>query len=268
MPLIKETIRYNNQSMNLKIKLSSSDAFTGYQQEIDNLTTFTTNSLINPASDAEERRFKYFSDLTLTLRFQFYNSVSDTYAYSFITAGAGFTPIDLSRNNLSVLNSFFILEYYDSYDMYEQNKIFTTYLTKIGNEPIYEITPTSENQYYRWYVPISYMSSQTGTTVTGYTKFSFYNAKRGKLHIFYNQDNEGMVSSEKMYFKTKLNLVNKTWEILTPSSPTISARELKSTTYQQYTDRVNDTFENFQNLAQTYPSGNTFCYNSGTYFTR
>jgi len=67
-----------------------------------------------------------------------------------------------------------------------------------------------------------------------------------------------------------LNLANNTWEIQTPSfasSLTLNAKELKYTTYQQYTDRVNDTIENFENLTQDYPSGNTFNYLNGKYYT-
>jgi hypothetical protein len=266
MPLIKETIRYNNQDMNLKIKLSTHDAFTGYQQEIDNLTQITTASLINPVNDNEMRRFKHYTDVNTTLRFQFYNSTLDMYFYLF--APAGFTPVELATKSFSALNSFFMLEYFDSYDIYNQNKIFATYLTKIGVSPSYTINPTSDNQFYRWYVPISYIDSQTGTTVTGYTKFSFYNAKRGKIHVFYNQDNESLSSAERMYFKTRLNLINRTWEIVTPSFPIITGKELKYTTYQQYTDRVNDTIDNFENLTQSYPSGNTFNYIEGNYLTK
>lgn len=266
MSIIRERIRLNNQDINLKIRLSSNDAFTGYQQEIDNLTTITTNSLINPVSDAEVRKFKYFTNDTTTLRFYFYNSITDTSLSLF----NGFTASELASRSSNVTNSFFILEYYDSYDIYEQNKIFTTYLTKISTVPVYVVN--SNNQLYNWYIPISYIESQTGSTntITGYTRFSFYNAKTGKVNIFYNNDYESDTTSKRMYFKTILNKLNKTWEIQTPSYTSlhaINAKELKFTTYQKYSDRINDTFENFENLAQSYPTGNTFDYTNGSYFT-
>jgi hypothetical protein len=267
MSIIKETIRYNNQSLNLKIKLSSNDAFNGYQQEIDNLTTFTTNSLINPVTDIEMRRFKHYTDINTTIRFQFYNGISYNTLFSF----AGFTNEEILGKSLNTQNSFFILDYYDSFDYYTQNKIFTTYLTKIANSgtttSTYLINPTSNNQFYRWYVPISYIESQTGTTVIGYVKFSFYNAKTGKIQIFYNLNNESLVTAEKMYFKTNLNLQNNTWQIISSTFPTITAKEYMYNTNKLYTDRINDTFDNFENLKQDYPSGNTFNIVDGTYLT-
>lgn len=263
MSIIKERVRLNNRDINLKIRLCSDDAFTGYQQEIDNLTTITTNSLINPVSDAEVRKFKYFTNDVTTLRFYFYNSTTDT-SLSFFT---NFTGSELARKSPNVANSFFILEYYDSYDIYEQNKIFTTYLTKIGITPNYIIN--SNSQFYNWYIPTSYIESQTGNTVTGYTKFSFYNAKNGRISVFYNNDYESDSTSKRMYFKTILNRVNKTWEIQTPSYSSlhaINAKELKFTTYSKYSERVNDTIDRFENLAQSFPTGNTFNFVDGSYF--
>jgi hypothetical protein len=263
MSVIKETIRYRNSDMNLKIKLGSNDAFTGYQQEIDNLTQITTASLINPATDAEMRRFKHYTDVSTTLNFQFYDGA---YGTSFLLAG--FTFEEATLRSLNLQNSFFILDYYDSFDYYTQNKIFTTYLTKIPNViSSYTISPTSNNQFYRWYVPVSYIEAQTGTTVTGYVKFSFYNAKTGKVQLFYNLTNESLSTSEKMYFKTILNLQNNTWQIISSMFPTITAKELMYSTNKLYVDRVNDTFDNYDNLKQNYPTGNTFNYVDGSYLT-
>jgi hypothetical protein len=268
MSITKEIIKYNNNDMNLKIRLGSNDAFTGYQQEIDSLTEFTTTELINPIIDGEMRRFKHFTNASYTLQFQFYNNILATYGTSFLNAG--FTTDELTSKSNNVLNSFFILEYYDSYDVYNQNKIFSSYLTKIvtttNQTPVYTINPTVDNQFYRWYVPISYIDTFTGNTATGYTKFSFYNAKRGKVQLFFNLDNISLTTSEKMYFKTILNFQNKTWKIISPSQ-VITARELQPTINQSYIDKINDTFDNFDNVQQNYPSGNTFNYQDGTYLT-
>ena len=48
MPIIKEKVRYNyngisGDTLNMKISLGSRDAFTGYEQEIQNLTEITRN---------------------------------------------------------------------------------------------------------------------------------------------------------------------------------------------------------------------------------
>jgi hypothetical protein len=263
---MKETIRLKNQEINLKIRLGLHDAFTGFQQEIDNLTTITTNDLINPIVDKEVRRFKNARNGFL-MDVLFYNNASNQHGMDLTYVG--FTNDELTTKSLSAQNSFFILEYYDSYDIYEQNKIFTTYFTKIGEFPYYIINSESNSQFYYWYIPISYINSQTGNTVTGYTKFSFYNAKLGKIHVFYNGDYESESTSLRLYFKTILNLANNTWNIQTPSYSNLGVLnliELSYNTYKQYIDRVNDTIGNFENLAQAYPSGNTFNYLDRKYY--
>jgi len=263
MSLIKEKIKYSSADMNLKITLGSDDGFTGYQQDIDRLTQFTTAELVNPASDVEVRRFKHFATTTTSMAFQFYNG--STYASLF--THAGFTSEEIQTQNRSMLNSFFILDFYDSYEVYNQTKIFTVYLTKIGKTPIYSLDATANNQFYRWFVPLSYINQYTGATTTGYVKLSFYNAKTGKLVLFANFDNYGLFTPQRLYFQTELDFLNKTWKITTPSYPAMKAKELPATLNALYTEKANDTVDNFENLSQNYPSGNTFNYIDGTYLT-
>jgi len=251
------------------ISLGSDDAFTGYQQEIDGLTSFTTTDLINPVTDGEKRRFKHFTNANTLIQFHFYNNSGGFFSPSLLNNG--YTSAELSGPTTNVLNSFYILEFYDSFDVYNQNKIFTTYLTKIVNTtsqvPTYTISPVVNNQFYRWYVPVSYMDLFTGTTAIGYTKFSFYNAKTGKIALFANFDNYGLDTPQKLFFQTELNLVNKTWRIITPSYPIIKAKEIPSNANSLYVDRINKTFSNFENLKQNYPTGTTFNYINATYLT-
>jgi hypothetical protein len=268
MSITQETIRYNNNitgnTMNLKINLGLHNNFTGYQQEIDNLTSFTTTDLVNPETDAELRRFKLYDDSNLyntaSISFLFYNKITQVHIANFITND--FTPFEISSKTKNITNSFFILDYYDSYNEYNQNKIFRTYLTKITTIPIYTIINT---QFYYLNIPVWYIDSITGNTTTGYIKFSFYNAKTGKIVLFYNHDNQSLLTSEKMFFKTELDLVNKTWYIDTPSYPLMKAYELESNAL--YTNRINATNTTFDNLQQTYPTGNTFNYQFGNYLT-
>jgi len=252
----------------IPISLSSDDSFTGYQQEIDTLTSYTTTDLVNPVTDVEKRRFKHYTDAPL-LQFHFYNTIGGFFTPSFINNG--FTSAELTGQSVNVLNSFFILDFYDSFDVYNQTKIFTTYLTKIVSStsiiPSYTISPVVNNQFYRWYVPVSYIDSFTGSTAIGYAKFSFYNAKTGQLVLFANFDNYGLNTPERLFFQTELNFVDKTWKIITPSYPTIRAKELPHIVNTQFVDRANDTFTNFDNLKQNYPSGTTFNYVDGSYFT-
>jgi hypothetical protein len=262
MPIIKEQIKFIGDNMNLKINLSSDDSFLGYQQEIDNLTQVVSVDLINPETDLEERRYKYANSTPLNLRFQFYNQAANNYQSNFLSAG--FTTTENESNSLNKLNSFFILDFYDTYDPNTQVKILTTYITKLGSTPTYLIGPTYPNQIYCWYVPVDYIKAHTGaTTAIGYTKFSFYNAKDGTITLFYNLSNAGYSTPEKMYFKSQLDFLNKTWRFIL-SSNTATAREL--TTSPLYNQRINNTVDNINNEEQNYPSGSAFDFLNGKYF--
>lgn len=259
--MIKEKIKYNGNDMNLKISLSSEDNFIDYQQEIDNLTQFTSIDLVNPVSDGEIRRFKVkpnTNTLISTINFWFYYSTLGNYSRDY--TNVGFTNDEISYNKNNFLKSFFILDYYDTYDINSQTKIFTTYITKKSSSPTFPLSANTQ-QYYQ-NIPLSYINSQTGTTTTGYTKFSFYNAKNGIVTLFYNNDNVGMTTQEKYYFKTELDLSNQTWKIMTQSYLAITATEIIN---NQYINRVNATYIKFDDLKQTYPSGNTYNYNNNNY---
>jgi hypothetical protein len=260
MSIIKEKIKYAGSGMTINFGLSSNNSFLGYQQEIDNLTQVVSLDLVNPEIDVEERRFKSFNSSMLIpqLEFQFF---SGTYQNNFLAAG--FTLNNILYNASNILNSFFIMDFYNTYDVNTQIKIFTTYLTKIGIIPLYDINAT--NQLYYWYIPMWYLNAQTGSTITGYAKFTFYNAKTGTIALFYNNDNLAYTTPEKMYFKVEINIPNKTWKFTNPSFPLILAKQLYTST--QYNQRVNDTVTNFNNEAQNYPSGQTFNYLDGKYNT-
>lgn len=253
MPIIREQILKNGLDMNLKFNLGSNDSFIGYQQEIDNLTQTTMLDLVNPVVDVERRKFKMFGHTIFS--FMFNNVVS--------FLGAGFTVSEISGQTSNIRNSFFVLDYYDSYDPNTQVKIFNTYLTKVNAFPEYSLYPNTVNQLYYWYVPQSYIDAQSGTTVIGYVKLSFYNAKSGETSIFYNQVNAAFLTPEKMYFKVELNVVNRTWKFLNLVDYKVDARTL--TTSTAYSDRVNNTYTKYNKIKQQYPTGSTYSYKTNTY---
>jgi hypothetical protein len=259
MSIKKEQILYNNLDNHIKFNLKSDDNFYSYQEEIDNLTNLNGFDILNPVIDSEKCKFKYQPNSTMLLKFNFYNS-SGIYGNSFLNAG--FTSNEINKNN-NFLNSFFILEFYDTYDINIQTKIFTNYLTKLGTQPSYEISNNS-NQFYYFYIPQSFINSQTGTTITGYTKFSFYNAKvsNDRISLFYNNtiNND---TPEKMFFKTSLNLTGKTWNIISNNN-NISIYEYNNNDYK---NKINETFTQFNNVKQVFPNGNTFNYANGSYST-
>ena len=282
MQIIREQVRFNSLisggTTNLKFSLGATENFIGYQEEIDNLTQVVSLDLVNPVNDVEVRRFRFFDGVNLApvIKFSFYSiliiGLSNFSQYfvppTFVIGSNMFTPLEVSGNSDNFLDSFFILDFFDSFDINNQTKIFTTYLTKKGTVPTYTIG--SVNQLYYWYVPLSFINAQTGSTATGYVKLSFYNAKTGKLVLFYNEDNNVPIirdTPQRMFFKAELNLNNKTWKFITPSYPTIKAKEFISSV--SFVDKANGTVNTIDDLQQNPPSGNTFTYTTGaaTYLT-
>jgi len=184
-----------------------------------------------------------------------------SYDTSFINAG--FSQAEIDGNSVTMLNSFFILDFYDTYDINTQVKLFTTYLTKIGNKSQYVINASTKNQLYDLYIPVSFIESQINNIVNGYAKFTFYNAKNGKTTLFYNQDNISIGTSEKMYFKINLDLINKTWKVIGASSPNMNANQLVNST--QYNNRIDNTIINTNNIKQIFPLGNKYQSNENSY---
>lgn len=263
---INENIKFNNLDINLKINLGGDEHLFGYQQEIDNLTEITKEELINPIVDGEIRRYVYNPYVQpANIIFYFY---STNYSCSFINAG--FVSGEIANNNVGMLNSFFIMELYDTYDPYTQTKISTNYLTKIlggsGSKPDYTLNSSANNQFYYLYIPISFLNKHSGaTTITGYTRFSFYNSKTGKISLFYNSGNVSLLTPEKMYFKTQINLNTKSWQFIESAYPYSIAMQILPT--NAYAKRINNTIDNTENKKQNYPSGYIFDQNTGTYIT-
>ena len=268
---IKEVIKFNGFDVNLKFNLGSGIGLVDYQQEIDEITEETKEELINPVIDNEMRRFHYKNSLgATTLKFYFTNALGTVFNNSLALNGAGFSPTEIISNDNKLRNSFFILDYYDSFDDNTQTKIFTNYLTQIlngiDNRPEYRIYNDTVNQFYNWNIPKSYLNKQTGDTVIGYVKFSFYSAKDGKLSLFYNKENQSLLTPEKMYFKTTLSLDTMEWQMdFYQSTSDVLAYEVSP--QNAYVNRVNDTFNNFENEKQNYPTGNTFQSTDGSYTT-
>ena len=276
MSIIKETIKFNNLDANIKISLGSTDGLTGYQQELDNLTEQTKVELINPVIDNEVRRFQYDSTNAGIANIMFYfTSNNTTYNNTFVSNGARFSPTEISSNDIKILNSFFILDLYDTFDNFTQTKIFRSYVTKIsGNydtnpsnykKPYYRIYSDTSTQFYNWYVPKSFIDLQSGSTISAYLKFSFFNAKYGDVILFYNKDIE---TPEKMYFKILLNLNTMTWKFdYSGVNYPPNVKPYQVLLSSQYSQKVNNAVNMFDDKKQTYPTGTSFQYTTGTYTT-
>jgi len=264
MSIIKERIKFNNVDVNLKIDLGVRNRFSGYQQEIDELTEETKEELINPVIDYEVERYPHEPNRTNTVYFYFSNAAGTSHANTF--TNAGFTSTEIEDFDDVVLNSFFIMDFFDTYDHFTQRKLFTTYNTLIldsetsGGDPIpkYKLSNTVINQFFYQYVPKWFLDSQTETTIPVYIKFSFYSAKSGRVSLFYNNA-EAVSSPERMYFKGFLYTHDRDWNF---DEGVNNAYELPPN--NTYATKVNDAVETFENLQQNAPEG-AFNPEDGTY---
>jgi hypothetical protein len=269
MLINRETIRFNGRDAFVKFGLETGDGLTGYQQQIDRLTSVTGVELINPAIDGEVRRFKY-SNTVGNATLVFYNDLG---VNSFENEADDTDDEIITTRNVQSLSSFFILDFYDTYDISKQTKLFTVYMTRIlegdyliGKPiPKYTIGSNNINQFYYWYVPLSFLNTVTGQTVDVHVKFSFFHAYNGKLRLYYNYENRALTTPEKMFVKARLNLSNFTWSFVA-SSYTIRLDQIAGDyDPNKYAQKVNDSIDKFALDKQVFPDGIIFNYNTGTY---
>jgi hypothetical protein len=257
MQIIREKVQYTGEDSIIKIRLNNDHSFFGHQQDVNSLVDATKSVLINPVFDEETRRLKLYPDDTRHITFAFSGD-----NVSFLEDGAGFTLDELTGGSKNVVNSFFIATLYDSYDPNTQTKLSTTYLTKIGTEPDYGLNRTVVNQFKYITLPQWFLDERTHDKFNIYLKLSFYNAKLGKLHTFYNNLYPNELSSRKMYFEIKIDPTNRLW-VFTHTN--IVASELLDS--QEYLDNINSRISKSSNIIQSYPEANTFSYLSGKYET-
>ncbi len=262
MLIRKENIKFTGQPTNINFTLSSNDDFLGYQQEIDNMVKIASDNSINSVIDTEVRRFT--NEKYTNFDFYFYN-YNLPYGWENSFTPAGFK--NLNKNDNQIQNSFFILDFYDTYDINTQKKIFRTYLTKLitnNTIPRYgvSVSPISVSQLTKWCVPISYINKHVGEIVTGYTKILFYSGINSNVISFFNKDNENLSTPEKMYFKTELNINNNSWKI---NNNYVNAYELINT---DLLNRMNNTVTKTENIKQKYnpeTDGKSFDPSTGLY---
>jgi len=164
MPIIKEIIKSNGEDTTIKFSLGINNKLSGYQQEIDELTEETKDDLINPIVDNEVRRFQYDSSFAGPTNLVFFFTANGSSYYNKFTPNAArFSTTEITENSNKILNSFFIMDCYDTFNNNTQTKLFTIYQTQILDGeigttlpiPKYRIYSDTVNQFYNWYVPKS-----------------------------------------------------------------------------------------------------------------
>lgn len=274
--LNKAKIKLKNRDINIRISLGNSNDLTGYGQEIERLTTFNSLDIVNPVVDDEVRRFTHINNDIITMWFLYHSPDTNTFVSDLSLIGFTFDEL-ISSISSTVANSFYIVEFYDTFDRYSQTKLFTNHNSKMfevgrrrrGDAISNRFTLNNLTEFYYLNIPVGYIESINTDTIIGYTKFLFYNAKTGNLITFYNADNASLTTDERYYFKTELDLRNFTWRFITPSITNdnrVNIREIERNRNQKFNERVNRTVDRKDNKTIIPPAGQAFDDETGTYF--
>lgn len=265
MPIIKKTIVLNN-TKNVSFSLESVNNKMGSDQIVNELVKNSELESINSGIDNEVYRYKYSDTFTKIMHFNFFSGSSYYNSYLY----AGFTSDEIVGNKNPFTNSFYIIDVFDSIDIYSQKAISKNYFTNLTRirtdgfiqEPNYLIgDPHYKNQMNNVYLPKYFTDSKSDSFVV-YLKISFYNAKTGKISPFYNVVNESSKNSDKLFFDITINKLNRSWKFNNQASSYIYANELNNSVYQT---KLTNTSQNITNINIDYPSGGTFNYNEINY---
>jgi len=254
MQLIKEKTRFTGRDIKIKIPLDSTNNLGGLQQSINDYIERETGLSINPITDGET--FKYKSTTNRSITPYFYNGIGLGNSLEY----AGFTPDEINNSNDVVTNSFYILQVYDTivgenqtllhnsyHNGYEIEHISTTFLLKEGNEDS------------NFYIPEWYINENlNGGEIKFVIKLLFYNAKTGKLQIFYNRNKAINTTEDKIYYDGTLFLDDKTYTLET------NAMRYNEFENADYANKINESLDSFDNEAPVFPDGKQFN-NDGTY---
>lgn len=254
--LNKYLLKSGDNQLNLKINLGLNNSFVGYQQEIDDYINIASVDLINETIDPELRRFKYSNENP---------SYNENIILDFNFTTPPFSNSEISGDTSYVLNSFFIMEVYDSFNENQNTKLSVNYLTKdFTGTTQYNLNKIDRAQFYYLYIPESFILQQTGTTFNIYSRFLFYNAKSGNTSVFYNQY-VSPNTDEYTYFNIMVNNDRKTWKFVELTN-TLSINQIPETN-SSFINKINTNITSFNNKKQYYPSGQTFNYEVQNYFT-
>ncbi len=263
--MLKFKAKYNYEDISITFGIDGNLNMSGFQEDVDSVVKNESVKAINLEKDVEISR--YNAENLYDIKFEFYNYTSHTYSASYYNVG--FKLNDFTYKSDSLVNSYYLAMLYDSIDSNNQNLIGYNYITKQYSEnSILYSTPNSEGYY--MLIPNYYLNSYTGDTITGYTKYLFYNAKNGKYYLFYNDLDPNPNTEDKYYIKTVIDKTNRTWSYpdyfdnYSGFYPTIHLYEEIDAV--DYINKINDK-DNFINKKQQYPLGYIFNTTDGKYIT-
>ncbi len=242
--MLRIKIPQSENAVILNVNLKTESNLSGLYDDITNLVTDQTKAAINPSTDLEKRRFT--TTTTNNINFLFWNGSSYVQLIS---------PTDFTTSS----------------DMVNDNYVASFYLGQIFTEPRddrstllhnsyingFQITSSlsslytysNSNEYSDIHLPVSFLNSLTADTFYLYFKYSFYSAKSGKMHLFYNNSTL-LVKEEDMYIKVLFNKKTYTYSMVNMS--------FKEITNTDYTNSINDGIDNVATSKPVYPEGTIF----------
>jgi hypothetical protein len=244
--LIKEKIRFDGQSKNIKLPISANFQLGGLSESIEDFIEEELGLSINPADDLE--KFRYLLEPTsVQYEFKFYNGST----HSDTLTNAGFTTGEINDNDSKVLSSFYIIQIYDNTNVNNQTLLHSGYFNGFdfsANGSSSDYTLDNDDEFTSLYLPQNFIETITGGTTFVYARFFFYSAKTGQLKVFLNEDNEGRSDLEKFLFRVRVDVDAKTYTyVLSTSEAVNTTLDIKETTNTEYTNKINDTLESQNN---------------------
>lgn len=256
MQLIKEKIRSIGGDVSIKLPLSTTSKSNGLQQEISNFVNSELGLSINPVVDGE--RIRFLSQSVFSIRTYFRNN-SNVLVDNYI-GGDIFTNEEVESNSNVKTNSFYIFQIYDSISSANQTLLHNSYIngTDLPTNPnqqdtfkVFSINQGEILESTNFYFPEWWLNQTDSNTITFYFKLLFFDAKKGKLRVFYNRDKENVTSEDKLFVEG--TLFKNTKKYLLQSQMKFNEFEDSS-----YTNRINNSLSKFNNELPQFPVGSQF----------
>lgn len=238
--MLNYKLRYNNTNNNIIIPLNKDLDFIGDENFIDESDLIIEDFIDNEIS-------MYTLSNNVNLIFNFFNN---TYQTNF--KSAGFTDDDINLSTKGYRYSYILFQVYDNFKASSQTLLHNGFipLYLFPNQTISEFDIKPNIKYYEFnnlYISNNYPLVDNQIL---YVNFKFYNAKTGKLQIFFNQ-NINLTSEERLYFKLTVNKQNKTYNF---NNSTISAFQFLN---QAFIDKINERNKN-ENKSPIFTTGELF----------
>lgn len=257
MSIIKKKVKLKKTDIKLTIPFGGVNRMVGDEDAINDFIEDSTGLSINPADDGELYRFK--GDSSLLFNVKFHNTTTDVFDYDI--RYAGFTDDELNKFDSVILKSFYIVELFNSVKYENQNRLHIGYYSGLNfnnNTTSKELSKydldNNNNEFSFYYIGNNKILD--GLEIV-YVRYSFYNAKTGKIHVFYNEDKTLLTTEDKMYFSIALNKPNKKYN-------TSGEHNLIEFNDDTYANRISNTIDNLPKEKNMFPDGNIF--NNGEYF--